>query len=81
MLYLQLIILSVRDDVSIDNETLLMSDFVNLKIKPAQSFKCVYRDKMCVYVFIEMSIRMCISIYIYNILKKKSYLAILNCLT
>jgi hypothetical protein len=80
MLYLQLIILSVRDDVSIDNEMLLMSDFVNLKIKPAQSFKCVYRDKICVYVFIEMSIHICMSIYIYNILKKElsSHIELLN---
>jgi hypothetical protein len=81
MLYLQLIILSVRDDVFIDNETLLMSDFINLKIKPTQSFKCVYRDKMCVYVFIEMSIHIYMSIYIYNILKKKelsSHIELLN---
>jgi hypothetical protein len=36
VLYLLLIILSVRDDVSIDNETFLMTDFVNIKIKLAQ---------------------------------------------
>jgi hypothetical protein len=35
MLYLWLIILSVGDDVIIDSETLLMIDFVNLKIKSA----------------------------------------------
>jgi hypothetical protein len=42
---------SVRDDVIVDSETLLVTDFVNL-IKPAQSFKCAYRDKMCIRVFI-----------------------------
>jgi hypothetical protein len=39
MLYLRLIILSVRDDVFIDNETFLFIDFVNLKIKLTQSFQ------------------------------------------
>jgi hypothetical protein len=29
----------VRDDVFIDNEELLMTDFINFEIKPAQSFK------------------------------------------
>jgi hypothetical protein len=32
MLHLRLIILSVRDDVPVDSETLLVTDFVNLKI-------------------------------------------------
>jgi hypothetical protein len=31
--YLQLIILSVIDDISIDNEVFLMTDFINFKIK------------------------------------------------
>jgi hypothetical protein len=33
---------SVRDDVLVDSETFLMTDFMNLKIKSAQSFKYVY---------------------------------------
>jgi hypothetical protein len=33
-LYLRLIILSVGGDVPVDNETLLVTDFVNIKIKP-----------------------------------------------
>jgi hypothetical protein len=36
VLYLLLIILSVRGDVSIDSETFLMTDFRNIKIKLAQ---------------------------------------------
>jgi hypothetical protein len=64
MLYLRLIILSVRCDVHIDSETFLMTDFVNLKNKPAQSFKSVYRDRVCANVFIEVSARTCMSIYI-----------------
>jgi hypothetical protein len=39
----------MKDDVPVDSETLLMTDFVNLKIKPAQSFKNAHRDRMCVH--------------------------------
>jgi hypothetical protein len=48
--YLRLIIFSVIDDVFIDNETLLMTNFVNLNIKSAQPFKCAHRVR-CVYVY------------------------------
>jgi hypothetical protein len=41
----------VGDDVPVDSETLLMTDCVNLKIKPAQSFGCAYRSKVYVHVF------------------------------
>jgi hypothetical protein len=62
VLYLRLIILSVGDNVSIDNETLLMTDFVNLKIKSTQSFKVIHRGRMRVRVFIKMSNRTYINI-------------------
>jgi hypothetical protein len=41
-----------RRDVPIDNETFLVNDFVNLKIKSVQYFKYAYRDKVyiCVYM-------------------------------
>jgi hypothetical protein len=48
------------DDVPIDSEVVLMTDFVNFKIKPAQSFKGVHRDRM--YVFIVINDRMHINI-------------------
>jgi hypothetical protein len=51
--YLWLIILSVVGDISVDGETFLVTDFVNLKIKPTQSFKCAHRDRMHMHVFIE----------------------------
>jgi hypothetical protein len=41
MLHLRLIILSVGGDVRVDSETLLITDFINLKIKPAQSLLLV----------------------------------------
>jgi hypothetical protein len=39
-------------DVSIDSDALLVTDFVNLKIKSTQSFRCAHRGRMCVSVFI-----------------------------
>jgi hypothetical protein len=38
VLHLRLIILSVIDDVIVDSEILLVTDFMNLKIKSVQSF-------------------------------------------
>jgi hypothetical protein len=64
MLYLQLIIFSVGDDAPIDNESFLVTDFVNIKIKPTQSFRDAYRGSVYVRVFIEISAHM--SIYIFT---------------
>jgi hypothetical protein len=52
VLYLQLIILSVGDDVpiNIDSKTLLVIDFVNLKIKLIQSFRYDYMNRMCIFI-------------------------------
>jgi hypothetical protein len=50
-----------------------VTDFVNLKIKSAQSFESAHKDKVCVGVFIEISARTCMSIYIYTIFLKKSF--------
>jgi hypothetical protein len=46
----------VGGDVSVDSETLLVTDFINLKIKLTQSFKDVYRDKIYIHLFIEFNI-------------------------
>jgi hypothetical protein len=67
VLHLRLIILSVGSDVSVDSETLLVTDFINLKIKPTQSFENAHRDRVCAHVFIKMSIHMCMSIYVYTV--------------
>jgi hypothetical protein len=42
----------VRDDVIVDSEMLLITDFVNLKIKPTQSFRYIYESRMYGRVFI-----------------------------
>jgi hypothetical protein len=51
-LYLRLIIFLVRDDISVDNEILLLTDFVNLKIKSTQSFEYAYNGRICMHVFV-----------------------------
>jgi hypothetical protein len=62
MLHLRLIILSVGGDVPVDSETLLVTNFVNLKIKPPQCFRCAHKGRVCVCVFIEVSAHTCMSI-------------------
>jgi hypothetical protein len=52
----------VKDDFPVDSETLLVTDFVNLKIKSAQSFRSGHRGRMYVRVFIEIIARTCMSI-------------------
>jgi hypothetical protein len=57
-------------DVPVDSETLLVTDFMNLKIKSAQFFGGAHRDRLC--VFIRVSARTCISIYICTVFLKKT---------
>jgi hypothetical protein len=44
------------DDVSVNRKTLLMTDFVNLKIKLTQSFECTHISRVYVRVFIGMNV-------------------------
>jgi hypothetical protein len=71
MLHLRLIILSVGGDVPVNSETLLVIDFVNLKIKPVQSFKSAYRGRVRVRVLIEVNAHTCMRICIYTVFLKK----------
>jgi hypothetical protein len=71
MLYLWLIILLVGGDVSVDSETLLVTDFMNLKIKLVQSFRYVYRDRTYVRIFIRVSAHTCMSICVCTVFLKK----------
>jgi hypothetical protein len=71
VLHLWLIILSVEDDVLIDSEAFLVTDFMNLKIKPAQSFEDAHKDMVCMHVFIGMNTHACMRIYIYTVFLKK----------
>jgi hypothetical protein len=57
----------VGDDVTVDSEVLLVIDFMNFKIKSAQSFRCAHMGRVCVRVFIEISAHTCYTVF----LKKK----------
>jgi hypothetical protein len=39
-----------------------LTDFVNLKVKPIQSFGCAYKSRMYVHIFIGVGARTCINI-------------------
>jgi hypothetical protein len=58
-------------DVPIDSETLFVTDFVNLKIKPVQSFRDGHMGRVCMYVFIGVSARTCMSICVCTVFLKK----------
>jgi hypothetical protein len=61
----------VGGDIPVNSEALLVTAFINLKIKSAQSFECVHSDRMCVCVFIEMSVYTCMSNYVCTVFLKK----------
>jgi hypothetical protein len=63
----------VGDDISVDIEAFLVTDFVNLKIKPAQSFRCAHRGRVYVHVFIGVSVHTYMSIYVCTVLLKKIF--------
>jgi hypothetical protein len=61
----------VGGDVPVDSEALLVTDFVNLKIKPTQSFEGAHRGRVYVRVFIGMSAHTYMSICICTVFLKK----------
>jgi hypothetical protein len=61
----------VGGNVPVDSEALLVTDFMNLKIKPAQSFGGAHRGKLCVRVFIGVSDHTCMSICVCTVFLKK----------
>jgi hypothetical protein len=67
VLHLRLIILSVRDDVPVDSESLFVTDFMNLKIKSTYPFRDAHRDRIYVCAFIGVSTHTYINIYIYTV--------------
>jgi hypothetical protein len=56
--------------VSIDSEILLVTDFMNIKIKSIQSFRGAHRDRVYVHVFIGVNAHTYISIYVYTVFLK-----------
>jgi hypothetical protein len=64
----------VGDDVSVDSEAFLVIDFMNLKIKPAQSFRCAHKGRVCVRMFIGVSAHTYMSICVCIVFLKKSFI-------
>jgi hypothetical protein len=62
----------VRHDIPVDSETLLMTDFINLNIKPTQSFRGAHRDRVYIHILIGVSNRMYINIFVCTVFQKKS---------
>jgi hypothetical protein len=52
----------VLNDISVDSEMFLVTDFINIKIKSTQSFRNADRVRMYMHVFIEISTCIYISI-------------------
>jgi hypothetical protein len=61
----------VKGDVPIDSETLLVTDFVNFKIKSAHSFRGAHRDRLYMRVFIGASVRTYMIICVCTMFLKK----------
>jgi hypothetical protein len=61
----------VGGDVSVDSQTFLVTDFVNLKIKSAQFFRGVHRGRVCMCMFIVVSVHTCMSICVCTVFLKK----------
>jgi hypothetical protein len=49
-----------------------VTGFVNIKIKPTKSFGGTYRDRLCMRVFIEVSARTYMNIYVCTVFFKKN---------
>jgi hypothetical protein len=60
----------VEGNVPVDSDTLLVTDFVNLKIKPIQSFGGAHRGKMYIRIFIGVDDYTCMNICIYTVFQK-----------
>jgi hypothetical protein len=55
-------------DIPVDS---VVINFMNLKIKSVQLFGCVHRGRVCMRVFIGVSARICMSIYVRSVFLKK----------
>jgi hypothetical protein len=61
----------VGGEFSVDSETILVTDFVNFKIKSAHSFRVAHRTIVYVRVFIGVSDHTCINFYVCTVFLKK----------
>jgi hypothetical protein len=56
----------------VDSNAILVTDFVNLKIKPAQFFRGAHKGRVCVRIFIGVSAHTCMSIYACTVFLKQN---------
>jgi hypothetical protein len=61
----------VGGDVPVNSKSLFVTDFMNLKIKLTQSFRCAYMNRVCVRMFIRVSAHTCMSICVCSVFLKK----------
>jgi hypothetical protein len=61
----------VGGDVSVNSKSLLVTDFMNLKIKLTQSFRCAHMNRVCVRMFIGVSAHTYMSICVCTVFLKK----------
>jgi hypothetical protein len=57
--------------VPVDSDLFLVTNFVNIKIKPVQSFGGAHKGRVYVHIFIEVSAHMYISICVCTMFLKK----------
>jgi hypothetical protein len=55
----------VIGDVFVDSETFLVTNFMNLQIKPTQFFKNIHKEKMYIHIFIRVHTYIYIYITLY----------------
>jgi hypothetical protein len=67
----------VGDDVPVNSDAFLVTDFINLKIKAVQSFRDAHRDSVYVRVFIGVSAHMCMCICVCHIFLKKTQVKVI----
>ena len=60
-------------DVPVDNETPVVTSGI-FRSAGAQSFRCAYRGRVCVRVFIDVSVRVCVvGVFIVPCNSKKNF--------
>jgi hypothetical protein len=57
--------------IPVDSDLFLVTNFVNIKIKPVQSFGGAHKDRVYVHIFIGVSAHMYISICVCTMFLKK----------
>jgi hypothetical protein len=71
VLHLRLIIFLMGGNIFVDSDVLLVTDFMNIKIKLVQSFRGTHRGSVCVIIVVSGHTCMGICVYIVFFKKEK----------